>query len=141
MKEIYLLQHGEGLSKVCFKYQNKTNLKINDEKLFDYNYVELTSGEDDIYIVNNYNPNILYIMGKNDSLIEIMSRGYDVGDINEIDAGDKIIICKPKNIRHVVKPLETLDEISFKYSVNKQEIFKTNKLKTEKLFVGQVLWI
>ena len=41
----------------------------------------------------------------------------------------------------LVKPLDTLDKIATILGVNREYIIEKNKLKTDKLFVGQILLI
>ncbi len=40
---------------------------------------------------------------------------------------------------HVVKPMETIKKLAEQYNTTEQELQKWNNLKTEKLFIGQIL--
>jgi len=44
-------------------------------------------------------------------------------------------------ITHRVKPAETISEIAKNYSISEDEIIEFNKLKSKKLFIGQMLKI
>ena len=81
-----------------------------------------------------------YKVKPNESLLDIVSRGFKT-DVVSVSSGDEIILTKPKSIRYVVSPLETLQDIAFKFGVTTSDIIQNNDLKTEKLFVGQILWI
>lgn len=43
--------------------------------------------------------------------------------------------------RVVVRPLQTLDDIAKEYGVSKEDIIKSNNLKSEKVFVGMIIYI
>ena len=141
MKEIYLLSRGDNISKIKYEQNVEIELVKSKDKIFDYDYVNLTSGTDDVMVVRNYYPYFIYNVKKGDTLIDLMSRGFDVNVLGDISEGDKIILHKPKSIRYIVKPLETLDSIATMFGVDKFDIISTNKLLTEKLFIGQILWI
>ena len=44
-------------------------------------------------------------------------------------------------ISHVVKPAQTIDEIAQMYNQNISDIVEFNNLKSQKLFIGQILKI
>ena len=44
-------------------------------------------------------------------------------------------------VDYIVKPMDTLDAVSLKFGVDKENIITENNLKTEKLFIGQKLKI
>ena len=73
--------------------------------------------------------------------MDIMSKGYDVQGVSAVNTNDLIIISKPKSIRYIVKPLESLEEISNKFNIDKKIIMETNNLTSDRLFIGQILWI
>ena len=53
---------------------------------------------------------------------------------------DCITLFKPKNSNvFVVGVLDTLNGICARYNLNKQDVILLNNLKTEKLFIGQIL--
>lgn len=55
--------------------------------------------------------------------------------------GEWIMVKMNDFISHYVKPTETLDIISNKYSLNKIQIIRDNNLENEKLFIGQLIKI
>ena len=42
---------------------------------------------------------------------------------------------------NVVKPLQTINDISSLYGISKNQIISNNNLKSERLFIGQILYI
>ena len=72
---------------------------------------------------------------------DIMSRGYEIVGANGCEEGDILLIHKPKSIRYTVSPLDKLEDIAKKYGISKYDIMSSNNLNTDKLFVGQILWI
>lgn len=142
MKEICFINKGESVEKLKKQYCYN-DIKCSNNKKFENYYIESGEGSDDVLVVKNYLPAILYKVKKNESVLDIMSRGYEIEGVGTtgVTEGDIIILNKPRNLRHIVKPLETLDMISFKYGVEKNVIIETNQLSGDKLFVGQMLWI
>lgn len=140
MREIYLLNKGDSIDKVRYEYSNN-DLYEENYKIFGYKFAILNKGTDDITIVKNYLPPIKYKVGVNEKLIDILSRGFKVDNLNSVECGDIIILNRPTSLRYVVKPLETLEQIASMYGLNKIDIMRKNELMTEKLFVGQILWI
>ena len=143
MKEVCFINKGESIEKLKKQYgYSDVNYNNNDKKFENY-YIEIGKGSDDVLIVKNYLPSILYKVKKNETVLDIMSRGYEIEGVGStgVNEGDIVILNKPRNLRHFVRPLETLEMISFKYGVEKSVIIETNQLSGEKLFVGQMLWI
>lgn len=62
---------------------------------------------------------------------------------NQIDlyAGEWIYIKQNDYILHIVKPMETLNDVAKKHNVEMQKISKDNNLISTKLFIGQELKI
>ena len=116
-------------------------LKLSDDKLFNNNYLTVKDGSDEIIIVKNYLPYFIYNVSKKDNVLDIMARGFNVDSSREICENDVVVLTKPHQLKHIVKPLENLDKIANIYSITKDEIIKLNGLQTDKVFVGQILWI
>lgn len=140
MREIYLLNKGDSVDKIKYELGVK-DIKISEEKIFGYNYAEIEKGAEDVTIVKNYLPIFSYTVKPDDNYLDILARGFKLDNITQVNSGDTVILSKPRSIRYVVSPLETLDEIALKFGVTKVDIMKINGMKTEKLFVGQILWI
>ena len=140
MREIYLMNKGDTLDKIKYEL-GVDNITISDEKVFGYKFAEIERGSDDVSIVKNYLPLFSYIVDNDDNYLDILARGFKIDSAKEVNSGDTIILSKPRSIRYVVSPLETLDEIALKFGVTKINIMQNNSMKTEKLFVGQILWI
>ena len=86
-------------------------------------------------------PLFKYVVCGDDNYLDILARGFKIDSAKDVKSNDTIILSKPRSIRYVVSPLETLDEIALKFGVTKIDIMQNNSMKTEKLFVGQILWI
>jgi len=56
MKTIYMLNKGDNLDKVKYEYNIAGNIDIYENKGFGFRYVDITTGSDDVCIVNNYLP-------------------------------------------------------------------------------------
>lgn len=141
MKEVCILSNGDSLEKIQYEYNNIKSIVKLDNKVWGYNAVQLNEGSDDIVIVRNYNPLYVYTLKKDETILDVIARGFDCGGVYIAEENDTIVITKPRSIRYVVKPLETIDDISYKIGVKKEDIMEINNLISEKLFVGQILWI
>ena len=89
-------------------------------------YKVVKSGLDDIVILRNYKYKEL-------KQVEIFTfdnscEEYRVVEVENYDT-------------HIVKPLENLNSIAEKYCTSVDELKKINNLKTDKLFIGQILKI
>jgi len=140
MKEIYMINKGDSVDKIKYEYNISSNIEVLDNRRFNFKYAELSQGNDDILIVKNYLPIYEYIVKKNETIMDILSRGFKTEN-SEIREGDIIVINKPKSIRYVTKPLEKIEDIASKFGIDKSYIMQVNNLNTDKLFVGQILWI
>lgn len=105
-------------------------IKIVDEKkentFYDSeigNFIVLKEGVDDIIIVKNYKYNVI-----KKKEVSTLDDGLEY-ETSQIENGDI----------YVVKPLDNLIKICKINNVNVEEVMKKNNLKTERLFVGQVL--
>lgn len=141
MKEIYLLNKGDSINKINYEFKTNKKIEKSNNKVFDYDYAVLNEGNDDIIVVKNYLPVYEYRIKKNESILDLLARGVEVNNVTDIRENDLVILSKPKSIRYVVKPLEKLDNISNKFGLDKEYIIETNKLQSDKLFVGQILWL
>lgn len=140
MREIYLLNYGDSIKKISVDL-NVDNIKMASDREFGYNYAITKDGTDDVTIVKNYLPLYVYKLKKEDNYLDILARGFKMDAGENIGEGDIVVLNKPNSIRYVVSPLETLDEIAYKFGMNKSDIIINNNLNTDKLFVGQILWI
>ena len=71
------------------------------------------------------------------TLHDIVRNNYNI-DLYE---GEVLKIIKKSTLRHVVKPMETLADISKKYNVKIDTLINLNNLTSKRLFVGQILII
>lgn len=138
MREIYFLRDGE--SKKNINIMNDKNLVVPNDKLFGSRYVISNMGKDDITFVRNYFPLYEYTLKTDERVIDIMARGYSAIDNGEM-CGESIILERPSANRYIVKPLDTIQSIAYRYNTSVDDIIDINHLKTQKLFVGQILWL
>ncbi len=139
--------------KAFIKYKNENNEKIlktlnidkSQVKEHEYsilNYKALVFGEgskDIIYLQNFNHRQIKYLFNKND-LDSLKQSNYDIIP-STYKIGDYVMITSKIGKKHIVAPLENLKSISKKYDIEKDEIIASNGLKSEKLFIGQCLWL
>ena len=140
MRIIHLLDKGETLNKVNKQYGRK-NLLISNDKIFNRYYVCINNNDDSVILVNNYRPIYEYTLNDDESTLDVMARGFEISGNPYAGKGETVILSKPKSIRYIVKPTDNLTDIANKFGVNVDDIVESNNLNTEKLFVGQVLWI
>lgn len=140
MREIYLLNNGDSVQKAMTEC-NIENVEVAQDKVLGYRYVITKNGADDIIVVKNYLPMYVYKVSKEDNYLDILARGFKTDANENIQEGDIIILQKPSSIRYVVAPLETLKGIANKFGIDEKDILINNNLNTDKLFVGQILWI
>lgn len=140
MREVYLLKAGDSIEKVKMEF-GEGEYFVGTEKVLGKDNIVLKNGSDDVTIVKNYTPLILTAIKNGETPMDIMARGFEVVAKTGDKSGDSVILSKPKSIRYVVSPLETLDDIANKFCVDKLAIMSSNRLATTKLFVGQILWI
>jgi len=141
MQRIYLLRENEPIEKIAKIYsKDPQDISHSTKKLLGYNYAILEDGEDDIVLIENYCPPRIHKVTSEDTKEILLSQGYEISK-ETIEEDDIILLTKIEGKKHIVKPLETLDNIANSYFMDKLDIIKRNKLKTEKLFIGQILWI
>ena len=140
MREIYLLNNGDSIKKIEYEL-NMNNIKLANDNVFGHKYAILSDGLDDIILVKNYLPSYVYKVKSEDNYLDILARGFKLDTNKTLNTDDIIILKKPKSIRYIVSPLENLEDIAYKFGINKEDIKINNNLQTEKLFVGQILWI
>lgn len=140
MKEIVILNKGDNINKLSLSMAGLKNLKPSQDRILGYRYVEMASGNDDIIVVKNYQPYFVNELTEENTLLDWYARGYNVvGMDDNLGNHDTVVLKKIEGVKYVVSPLEKLEDIARKLGVDKQEIIEKNSLKTEKLFVGQVL--
>ncbi len=142
MREVYLLNAGDTIDKV--KYDcGEGEYYLGDDKILNKKYMVLKSGSDDVTVVRNYSPLFFSELKENQTILDIMSKGFDIvaSQSTEVEAGDMLLLTRPRSVRYIVSPLENLDSIASKFGVDKSTIIASNNLKSDKLFVGQILWI
>ena len=87
-------------------------------------------------------------VSSNDTINSLLQK-YNVGISSlirnnpsiDLYEGEVVKIIRKTKLHHVVKPMETLIDISQKYGVSIDELIKWNNLTSKRLFVGQTLII
>lgn len=88
-------------------------------------YKIINKGTDDIVIVKNYKYRCLKCPDV--SVLSDQSQ-YKIVDVENRES-------------YIVKPLDTLNSIAKSHNISVEELKKTNELKNDKLFIGQILKI
>ncbi len=91
--------------------------------------------ESGIRIVANLNREFVYCGDANKVKVMFNKNGFISENYNDCIT----LFKRNKNDVYVVKILDTLNSVCLKYNLNKNDLIKLNNLKTEKLFVGQIL--
>lgn len=139
MKEVCFVNKGDNIKKLNLTLGIPTNSEISKNKILEYNYIEIESGDDDIVCVKNYNPFYIKKLTSEYTLLDVYAAGYEqIGGVGG-NFNDTIVVKKINGIRYIVQPMETLDAIAYKLGVDKNIIIENNNLQTDKLFVGQIL--
>ena len=126
--------------KVKLVYKNSENIAI--KELYNgFDAEVITAGNDDgVYYVKNFPKDLIYVISEGDNIDYLAKNGIVV---NEHDLVINNVIIQPNTFgrSYTVEPLDNLEKISNDFNISKEEIIRINKLKTEKLFVGQRLII
>lgn len=110
----------------------------NNENI-DLDKFQIVSGEgEDVSIITNYPHRVIYNINSEDDLKFIRSKGYFCEEKTE---KGYVIIRKLNSEIHVVRPCETLGMIARKYNTKEKVLIEKNHLKTNKIFIGQNLFI
>ena len=134
----YIINNFETLDDVA----NKFNVSVQELKQYN-NICSTIPSTLKIPKVNNSNLKVVFNLNRefvfvgNSNLIrnELNKNGFVSSNYN-----DCITLFKRKeNGVYVVKVLDTLNSVCKKYNLNKEDVIKVNNLKSERLFVGQIL--
>lgn len=134
MQIYYLNSKGiKYISQICGESVEKIK-ELNREN--DKNYVFVPNKESGVSVICNFNKDLLIKVDADDD-ISALKKTYNLK--NNVEVGDMFIVNQ--NEKYVVKPLDTMDKIAEKLGVSKEYIISKNNLKTDKVFVGQILII
>lgn len=140
MQKVHLIKKQESSRKVAVLYNiDLSSIKRPFRKIDGHNYYTLGGYDDGIYLIENYNQPFILRVG-NQTAEQLISLGYEISE-DKIEKEDVVLLSYKNGTKHVVRPLEKLQEIANHYSTPINDIIKQNNLKTEKLFIGQILWI
>lgn len=95
--------------------------------------------ENNITFLKNYFDKEIVLYNDENELEKKFTEDSIITESLELKSGDYVLVSNQKYVIHIVKPGETLQSISAKYSVEEEYIKKLNKL--EKIFIGQQLFI
>lgn len=93
---------------------------------------------EEIIVKVGYNETMNSIAKKYNLTTKIISLAND--GLTNVEEGDYLIIPYKAKAIHIVRPLETLKEISIRYNKSVEDLKKDNKLSAP-LFIGQQLVI
>lgn len=140
MQRIHLIKQQESIKKVSVLYNvDVYRIKQGSRKIDGREFYVLNGYDDGIYIIENYNKPFIFKV-ENQTKQQLSAMGYEISD-SEIEQEDIVLLSAKKGKKHIVRPLEKLDDIANFYAIPKTEIVNRNNLKTEKLYIGQILWI
>lgn len=140
MQKVHILENNESKEKIAYYYSlDASQVVQGKDKIMDKKYVVLEQGCENVKLIKNYFPPFVYFVKTLECKDKIKSAGFSVKDDAEV--GDILLLQKNQGIKHVVKPMETLDDIAKSYQTQSKEIIEQNQLKTDRLFIGQILWI
>lgn len=125
-------------------YNKKYNQKKEENDLIENKwgkFYNIENGSNDFYYVKNYNLTKILKIKDYDEILSLKNMGFEIDYDEDFYNQNYVSISKVHDIRHVVKPLETLYGIAQIYGIDKNQIIFNNKLKSEKLFIGQILFI
>lgn len=138
MREVCLINCGENRRKAGYITGLSFDMMQGDDQIVNgMRSVVVKPGEEAVTIVRNYRPLFTFDTQKI-ALMDIYAMGYII-DGSEDDRW--VVASRQEGIKYIVHPLEQLTDIAKKFDVTEQYIIDTNNLKTNKLFVGQVLFI
>ena len=90
----------------------------------------------------NQKTHLTYVVGQNETLSSICGKyNLDIGELKELNqiqnvkAGDVILLSKQYKNVYVVKPLDTYESIAQKMNVSVQVL--KNVTKNKKMYIGQ----
>lgn len=138
MKKIYLCYSGVN-KKYIEDIYHVSSLELSKDKIAGYCYYTIEDGDSSVIEVVNYQEKILYTVGVGETAFDIISQGYSVDA--DIESGDVVILSKDNRVRHIVRPLDTIDSIAAKYGVTVEDIMLSNSLNSSRLYIGQMLYV
>lgn len=99
-------------------------------------YVYVPDSPSGVSKLGNFNKDLI-VKVDNDDDIEQLKKKYNIK--HDLEIGDMFIVNALE--KYVVRPLDTLEKIADRLGVTTNYIVNKNNLKTDKLFVGQILII
>lgn len=138
MQQIHILRKDENLEKLKNMYCND-NLTIQNSDTFG-DIIYLKKENKDFILVNNFKHKALKKVENIEEVYQL-EKDFDVKFDPRIAGCQVVVLIKKEGIKHIVKPMENIFEIADKYGECVENIIDKNKLKTKKLFVGQMLQI
>lgn len=134
MQKYYL--NNKSIDYVC-ETLNLDVQKVKDlNKQSNNNFIYLPNKSSGVTVLNNYPKDVLVVVDKEDNIKELKDKYKIKG---ELSVGDAFIVNSTE--KYIVKPLDTFDKIVKMLGVSKEYLISKNNLKTDKVFVGQILII
>lgn len=142
MKILHNVQAFETIENIANQYDVPVEVlkRINNIENTLPGYVEIPVSNEDFCVVKNAKRNLLINVGNNFNFIKLaLSKVGFLTKTTSAEQGDKVLFTKKENNVYVVGVLETLASICNKFNLNIEDVKQKNNLKTEKLFIGQML--
>ena len=122
------------MREVRLKKETQNAIKDND-----LGYIQVIHGDsDEMSVILNYPRKLFYKTNDLNILNIVNSFGYEC-ETNLIEQANMLVLNKIDKEIHIVKPCETLKDIAQNYKSSESELIKINNLKSNKLFIGQIL--
>ena len=140
MQILYLINKNEDLNiynKLFDKIKREEDLLVNCFGKF----YRLSNDANDFFYIKNYDVDKILKVENFNNIEKIQNNGFNVIYDDNIQTQNYVYVSKIKAIRHVVKPLQTLNQIAEIYGIDKNQIIYNNQLVCEKLFIGQIIYI
>ena len=134
----YIMNNFETLDDVATKFN------VSVQELKEYNNIEAVtpntlkipkSSSSGLKVILNLNREFVFVGNSNLIKSSLNKNGF----ISENYNGCITLFKQKENGVYVVKILDTLNSICLKYNLKKEDIIKLNNLKSERLFVGQII--
>lgn len=146
MKILHILNKFDSLETIAKNYNVTVKSLIECNNIVDGEplpkELQIPVSNSDFFVVNNLNRNFLLTNFAPDSLsnikLNLQKLGFELDSKSSVEC-NKLLFTKKSDNVYVVGVCENLDTICKKFALNKTDVINKNNLKSEKLFIGQML--
>jgi LysM repeat protein len=150
MKIIHYVGLDDTLEKIALNYKVSVKDIVEENNLLTNNLTDVKNlvipiNNQDFVVIKNLEKEIFVEVNENNinNLNDIIKNNqyFCTNELKNVEVGDKLIIKKFNVNYYVVKPLDNLNSIAKKFGLNEQELITKNKLQSNKVFIGQKIYI